>query len=406
MKARPHDDALGSLEQALVCFYHTPEPEPEFIQRLEREILVLDSTASASTRARLNWRELIHQPAQVLIWGAAGLLLVVLLTWIFNNTIPQPVPVTHQLVTTISPRRSLTPSPSITTTPTPKITPTPREALFYTVNEGDTLLSISKESGVPIDVLAKLNYLTSEADLWVGRQLLLGFTGDEVLDPYLHTATPVTPAPSAKPLTHESSSDEIRQRLLASSNLWHTLWADALTTTSSKGEVYTEREQVWLSPPDKSRWLTGQIGSEPSLLWMTNAGSSTQINLQTGDILELEPGVLLPSQLNQLIFPTSFAVRGGTFRPINSEITAGRQAIVVDWTNNDGHLIDRFWVDTSTGVILRWRHFPVEYPDSSGKVIPSEIVITSVVFDVDLTASLFDPHAPPPQEFAPNYPNP
>lgn len=177
--------------------------------------------------------------------------------------------------------------------------------------------------------------------------------------------------------------------------MWHTLWADALTTTSSKGEEHIEREQVWLSPPDKSRWLTGPSGDDPSLLWITNAGCTTQINLQTGDLLELNSGVLLPSQLDQLIFPTGFAVRGGEFRPINSEITSDRQAIVVDWKNDDGHLIDRFWIDASTGVLLRWKHFPVEYPDASGLVIPSEIVITSIAFDMDLPTSLFNPHAPP-----------
>lgn len=277
---------------------------------------------------------------------------------------------------------------------------------MYTVKEWDTLLLISRETGVPLETLVELNDFESDHSLWPGRVLILGFGGAELVDPSLYTATPVSPDPSAEPLTHESSSDEIRKRLLISSSLWHTLWADALTTSSSKRAEHIEHEQIWLSPPDKSRWLAGQPGGDPSLLWITNAGQSAQINLQTGDLLELKTSVLLPSQLNQLIFPTSFAVRGVEFRPIKSEITAGRQAIVVDWTNNLGHLIDRFWIDTSTGVILRWQHFPVEYADASGQVISSEIIITSIAFDVKLSASLFDLRASPPKEFASDSPKP
>lgn len=106
MKARSQNEALGPLEQALESLYHSPEPDPEFIRRLEQDILTLDFPAGASKSTGLNWWDRIPQPAQMIIWGAAALLLILMLTWIFNYTIPQPVPGTQPVIThTTSPSK-------------------------------------------------------------------------------------------------------------------------------------------------------------------------------------------------------------------------------------------------------------------------------------------------------------
>jgi hypothetical protein len=112
MKAQSHNVVPGSLKQALVSLYIGPEPNPEFIRQLERDILALDSPPGASRRASMNWWARIPHTVQVIIWGAAALIFVLLLTWIFNYAIPQPVPGTHQVITnTTSPSQSPTQHP-------------------------------------------------------------------------------------------------------------------------------------------------------------------------------------------------------------------------------------------------------------------------------------------------------
>lgn len=100
-------------------------------------------------------------------------------------------------------------------------TPLPDGRIIYTVQAGDTLLSISLKTGVPEDEIRKLNNITG--DLIVeGQKLLLGLAG-----PSVETSTPgpspiptaVLPTPTTKPgsgdlcilLFNDYNGDSIRQ---------------------------------------------------------------------------------------------------------------------------------------------------------------------------------------------------
>ena len=100
-------------------------------------------------------------------------------------------------------------------------TPLPDGRIIYTVQAGDTLLSISLKTGVPEDEIRKLNNISG--DLIVeGQKLLLGLAG-----PAQETSTPgpsptpttVLPTPTAKPgsgdlcilLFNDYNGDSIRQ---------------------------------------------------------------------------------------------------------------------------------------------------------------------------------------------------
>jgi LysM domain len=100
-------------------------------------------------------------------------------------------------------------------------TPLPDGRIIYTVKQGDSLLSISLISGVPVDELRKLNNLAGDT-IYVGQQLLLGLAGPPQVtftpgpSP---TPTAFLPTPTAPPgtaslcvlLFNDQNGDSVRQ---------------------------------------------------------------------------------------------------------------------------------------------------------------------------------------------------
>ncbi len=81
----------------------------------------------------------------------------------------------------------LPPTPTATPTETPTITPTPtiEGPFIYTVQEGDTLFSISEQFNVPVLSIMEANGLV-DGNIFIGQQLLIP---DPNVDP--PTATPI-----------------------------------------------------------------------------------------------------------------------------------------------------------------------------------------------------------------------
>ncbi len=97
------------------------------------------------------------------------------------------------------------PSEAPAAQPTAFQTPTPGAdgRIVYFVQEGDTLWRISAVSGVPLDQLERLNNISRDAPLSVGRELVLGF-GDAAT-PLPTLAFAATPSPT--PFTVTGTGD-------------------------------------------------------------------------------------------------------------------------------------------------------------------------------------------------------
>ncbi len=89
--------------------------------------------------------------------------------------------------------------------PTAFQTPTPGAdgRIVYIIQSGDTLWRISAVSGVPLDQLERLNNISRDAPLSVGRELVLGFGAPATALPTLAFAA----TPSATPVAVTGSGD-------------------------------------------------------------------------------------------------------------------------------------------------------------------------------------------------------
>jgi outer membrane lipoprotein-sorting protein len=168
---------------------------------------------------------------------------------------------------------------------------------------------------------------------------------------------------------------------------------------------------VWIEQPGKARAITGPTDQAPNHIFVSDGQS---VRTDSDPPSPLPPSVLeafnaptaltdtvtpyplagfLGTPVSDLIFPTGLAQRGGEYRLIGKENVANREAYLVEWGREPGQLIDRFWVDTQTGVILRHQNYGKQ--DSVTPVV--DIRMTSIIFDQDLPDNLFrldDPSLP------------
>jgi hypothetical protein len=360
------------LEEALSDLYQQVEPDAAFTRRLENELLA----HASSTDQRQPSTSGINPGLRAAGWIAAGVLVLVLFAWAINNLIARPTPGSEPAAATSQLENPIPP----TSSPEPTLLLTTRNPLIYTVKSGDTLESISKESGIPVEIIMALNNLDEETLFVPGTEIIIGFSSP--------TQTPTQKSQMVEPISISSSSEEIRQCLLSSEATWDTLWVNALLTTKAKGAQHVDREQVWLQK-GASRWLAGGINEDPSLLWIQNSDGSALADLESGEIQPFELSSRIPSQLEDLLIPTRFASRGGEFRTFNIETVADHEAVAVEWRDDERRLIDRFWIEAERCVILRWVHLPQEYAEASGEILPVEVAITAIVFDEQFNTGLF-----------------
>jgi hypothetical protein len=96
----------------------------------------------------------------------------------------------------------------------------------------------------------------------------------------------------------------------------------------------------------------------------------------------------------------------GQMAYLRVEEIAGRQSLVFDWyTENPADqsgqesYLGRFWVDTITGVILRWQQFVQD----NREILLKDLTVIDIVFDVDFPKELYDKNQPVQTRFASDY---
>lgn len=222
---------------------------------------------------------------------------------------------------------------------------------------------------------------------------------------------PPTPTPILPPdLTGDI---EIQQLMLTSHTRWKTLVAAATTiaypTTGIVADPQITTTQLWIELPARAKVISGPPQGAPVHLFISDGSSS---RWGSDPIQPLPPGVaepfepplilsdtvfphplagLLGTPISDLIFPAGLAQRGGEYRITGKEIgVSSRQAYVVEWGREPGQLIDRFWVDAQTGIILRHQSYGKQ--DSITPVV--DMSLTNLQLDVTLPSNTFDLNDP------------
>ncbi len=233
-------------------------------------------------------------------------------------------------------------------------------------------------------------------------------------------------APDRQPLNLQSDSETIRQRLLFSYTTWQSLWANAETlyyNPENPGREPTEsfRTQIWVEPNRLHyRVLTGDLEGSPKSIQVSDGSQDVFINLQSGetersnlspyarDVEKYVPPTVisdtvyphpltgaLRTPLSEMVFPCGFGQRSGTFTPVRMEFVAGRETLVVEWRREADVLVDRFWIDTQTNILLRWQNFG----KPGGDQLVSDITLTAVEINPALNDALFNTQIGEPPHF-------
>jgi hypothetical protein len=209
--------------------------------------------------------------------------------------------------------------------------------------------------------------------------------------------SPATPSPasfpSSKPLSLQSSSGEIRDRLLHP--VWNTLWVDGHTYNVYEGETATFFVQAWIDRNGGGRLissdqLAGMVKQDadisPRFVWASDGAHVRFADLGRQPIYVQE--VALPARRHPLaaaesvqfiwmLLPPGPGDYPYFFRPMRAETIAGREALVVESSSDaDSLATGRFWVDQLTGVILRSQAIGYD-----GKTIVHESSVDSIRYN-------------------------
>lgn len=222
---------------------------------------------------------------------------------------------------------------------------------------------------------------------------------------------PPTPTPILPPdLTGDV---EIQRLMLTSHTRWKTLAAATTTiaypTTGIVADPQITTTQLWIELPARAKVISGPPQGAPVHLFISDGSS---LRGDSDPIQPLPPGIaepfeppltpsdtvyphplagLLGTPIADLIFPAGLAQRGGEYRITGKETgVSARQAYVVEWGRESGQLIDRFWVDAQTGIILRHQSYGKQ--DSITPVV--DMSLTNLQLDISLPPNTFDLNDP------------
>ena len=213
------------------------------------------------------------------------------------------------------------------------------------------------------------------------------------------SATPSpTSLPSSKPLSLQSSSSAIRDRLLHP--VWNTLWVDGHTYNFYEGETATFFVQAWIDRNGGGRLISSdqlagvvkqEAGISPRFVWASDGARVRFADLGRQPIYVQE--IPLPVHRHPLaaaesvqfiwvLLPPGPGDYPYYFRPMRVETIAGREALIVESSSDaDSPATGRLWVDQFTGVILRHQALGFD-----GKTVVNDCSVDAIQYDPVLPA--------------------
>jgi hypothetical protein len=219
-------------------------------------------------------------------------------------------------------------------------------------------------------------------------------------------ATALTPSPIPPPAL--TGDVQIQQLMLTSHTRWSRLIARGTVTLFPAPGITADPQvdafQIWIELPAKAKVIVGPPEQTPTHTFASDGASSRWDGepaqplpggldqpfnppaVLSDTVYQHPLGGLLGTPAADLIFPAGLAQRGGEYRVTGQENLQGRDTYVVEWGRDPGELIDRLWVDTQTGVILRQQN----YGKDNREVPASEMRMLFIQFDPEIPAENFD----------------
>ncbi len=210
-------------------------------------------------------------------------------------------------------------------------------------------------------------------------------------------------------ISMDSISETIRQALIDNKANWRTIFVEVMITHIDGNATTLTYGRVWFVTPDKGRGMY-DIHNDNLVdrFVFTNNTIQTTFDfnpdaeprwIETTQILDT-----LPSPLLSILDPgPAFAMNGtqssgGNFNPTGTETIAGRETLIVEWSDDTGVLKDRLWIDIFTGVVLKWENLREGYLDTlDGEqyLMDAKVEVLDVLYDEKYwDEMLFNPMLP------------
>jgi hypothetical protein len=158
------------------------------------------------------------------------------------------------------------------------------------------------------------------------------------------------------------------------------------------------------------RVVTGPLEGQPAFLQVGDGTTQSRIQLASGEVTmqpmsedsrnadwkapQVPSDTIIPYPLDlemdtpvsDVVFSTMFGQQAQSLSASGMEKVADRSTLMVEARQGDS-VTDRFWIDTATGVILRWQAWG---KDTTAQAPGLEINITKIQYNTDFPAGLFD----------------
>lgn len=227
-----------------------------------------------------------------------------------------------------------------------------------------------------------------------------------------HTVQPPTDLPDGKTL---------QELMLYSHENWSSIYLDATGTWYSGNQANSinseERHQVWIRRPFYMLAFSGPKDGSPNALYISDGGAYRLPGIEPQifpDYMLTPPGMpavdsglpvqppesFIPNPLLENIYPIGLASRPGEYRPTGVAVIANRPAYILEWIPEFAtQRLNRFWIDSQTGLILRMEG----YTKPDGRFLTQEIEVTYIMYDVVLPETLFTLDFSLPPNFSQDY---